>query len=364
MADRYWVGGSGTWDSSSTTNWSATSGGSGGASVPTGSDSVFVDANSGSPTITLSGAIVGFRLNTTGATCTFTGTGTLSLGTTYGVSATYSIIFSTTTTWNATGLLTLGSFYTSGGAQRNLDTKGVVFNCSIDCVISNLTFRAFNLLSDLVLSSTSTLKMTQHFFANTYNVTAQNFILDGSANFVEVRMGSGTWTATGTGTVWSFTGNVTMTQETSTILLSDTSASDRTFAGGSKIYHNLVIGGTAGVSKTTFTGSNTFNIISSTKTVAHTLEFTASTTTTFTDWTISGTAGNLVTIQSATAANHTLAKAGNGVVDVDYLSISRSTATPTSRWYAGTNSTDGGNNSGWIFGNAPPTNGNFFLLFA
>ncbi len=40
MADRYWVGGTGTWDTTSTTNWSATSGGASGASVPTTADNV------------------------------------------------------------------------------------------------------------------------------------------------------------------------------------------------------------------------------------------------------------------------------------------------------------------------------------
>jgi len=41
MADRYWVGGTGTWGNSQTTNWSATSGGTAGASVPTASDNVY-----------------------------------------------------------------------------------------------------------------------------------------------------------------------------------------------------------------------------------------------------------------------------------------------------------------------------------
>lgn len=30
MANRYWVGGSGTWNASNTTNWSTASGGAGG----------------------------------------------------------------------------------------------------------------------------------------------------------------------------------------------------------------------------------------------------------------------------------------------------------------------------------------------
>lgn len=53
MANRYWVGGTGTWNSSNTANWSAVSGGVGGASVPTAADDVFFDSNTGSGTVTM-----------------------------------------------------------------------------------------------------------------------------------------------------------------------------------------------------------------------------------------------------------------------------------------------------------------------
>lgn len=43
MADRYWVGGNGTWDAT-TTHWSATSGGAAGASVPTSADNVIFNS--------------------------------------------------------------------------------------------------------------------------------------------------------------------------------------------------------------------------------------------------------------------------------------------------------------------------------
>jgi hypothetical protein len=52
MANRYWVGGTGTWDSTSTANWSATSGGAPGASAPTNIDDVFFDSLSGTGTCT------------------------------------------------------------------------------------------------------------------------------------------------------------------------------------------------------------------------------------------------------------------------------------------------------------------------
>jgi hypothetical protein len=56
MADRYWRGGTGTWNTSSTTNWSATSGGSGGASVPTASDNVIFD-QAATYSVTMTGAL-------------------------------------------------------------------------------------------------------------------------------------------------------------------------------------------------------------------------------------------------------------------------------------------------------------------
>jgi hypothetical protein len=46
MANRYWVLDTGTWDNSTTTHWSTSSGGLGGASVPGTSDDVIFDANS------------------------------------------------------------------------------------------------------------------------------------------------------------------------------------------------------------------------------------------------------------------------------------------------------------------------------
>jgi len=58
MATRYWVGGTGTWDASSTTNWSATTGGAGGASAPGALDSVIFDSASGTGTCTTAASAV------------------------------------------------------------------------------------------------------------------------------------------------------------------------------------------------------------------------------------------------------------------------------------------------------------------
>ena len=72
MANRYWVGGSGNWDTT-TTHWSATSGGTGGASAPTSVDSVFFD-QAGTYTVTFgSGTVNCFNFSNTAGTVTFTG---------------------------------------------------------------------------------------------------------------------------------------------------------------------------------------------------------------------------------------------------------------------------------------------------
>ncbi len=74
MANRYWVtGGTGDWNS--TTNWSTTSGGASGASVPISTDAALFDASSGAGTATLD-------ISPTIQTLTCTGfTGTLAFGT-------------------------------------------------------------------------------------------------------------------------------------------------------------------------------------------------------------------------------------------------------------------------------------------
>jgi hypothetical protein len=157
----------------------------------------------------------------------------------------------------------------------------------------------------------------------------------------------------------------TTTAGTGTGTISMTAATAKTFVGGGSTFNCTINQGGAGA--LTITGSNTFSNITNTykSTGATSILFTAGTTSTFTDWNASGESTRLLTIGSVTAASHTLSKA-SGTVSSDYLSISRSTATGGASWYAGANSTNGGNNSGWIF-TAPPApsagNGNFLMFF-
>ena len=139
MANRYWVGtAAGTWDASSTTNWSTISGGPGGASAPTSVDAVIFDSLSFYSCTTAAGATcaslsapsytfaailtLGADLTMTGS-CSF-GQGTLSL---------------------ATFKLTCSTFSSSVATARTLDFgtgnitvtgTGTVFNISIQTTLT------------------------------------------------------------------------------------------------------------------------------------------------------------------------------------------------------------------------------------
>ena len=199
---------------------------------------------------------------------------------------------------------------------------------------------------------------------NGFTLTAGLGIAFNTSNNRNITFNGGTLLLSSTGaTIWNGLGsNFTTTAGTGTGTISMTSASAKTFVGGGFTYNCTLNQGGAG--DLTITGSNTFTNITNTVQPASVL-FTAGTTSTFSNFSLSGTSGNLITIGSVTAASHTLSKA-SGTVSSDFLSISRSTATGGAGWYAGANSTDGGNNSGWIF-TAPPApsagNGNFLMFF-
>ncbi len=74
MGNRFWVGGTDTWDGNAYNHWSLTSGGAGGEAVPTNADDVFLDAASGAVTVTVGSSVACKSLTCTGFTGTLTGT--------------------------------------------------------------------------------------------------------------------------------------------------------------------------------------------------------------------------------------------------------------------------------------------------
>lgn len=183
MADRFWVGGTGSW-AATTTNWSATSGGSGGASLPTAADDVYFDANSGSGTVTVTTATrLCKSLSFRGLSGTSDYTGTFAQSGTGSITISGGLTLSASTTYTYAGALT---FNGSGGF--NITANGVSLSASsitINNVSLTLSFTdAFVTTGSLVLTggvllgstiSVGSFTLTSNSLSRVVSFTSMNF---------------------------------------------------------------------------------------------------------------------------------------------------------------------------------------------
>lgn len=217
-------------------------------------------------------------------------------------------------------------------------------------------------LADAFSAGATTFTLTAGTFTTSgFSVTAGSF-LSSNSNVRALNLGSSTFTVTGGGaSAFSIATANNMTVNAGTSVIALTSGSAKTFSGGGRTYYNLDQGGLGAM---TIAGSNTFNSITNTV-KNNSVVFTAGTTQTVSNFAVQGIAGQPTNISSSTPGSQfTLSKAF-GVVSVDYLGIQDSNATGGASWYAGTNSTNISNNTGWTF-TAPPSPGGsnaFFLMF-
>ena len=215
---------------------------------------------------------------------------------------------------------------------------------------------------------------TGTWIANDFNValtgaSANRFAINGGT----INMGTGTWQtnyAASSGNWWVGSGTITNATN-STIKFVTTNNTDYSFLGGTKTYGNIWFARGASTATNTISSSNTFADFKDDGSAAHSILFTTGTTQTVTTFTVSGTAGNLISIDSTTTGTHALVKSGGGTISSDYLNIQHSVATPSDTWYAGVNSTDNQAattaGSGWIFTAPPPpppsTGEEYLILF-
>lgn len=186
---------------------------------------------------------------------------------------------------------------------------------------------------------------------NNVNVTTWGLSRSGSTSTTAIDFGTGTWTLNGTGTIVSFatTTGLTLNQpgggNYSNIVISNTSSTDKTIAGGNLTYDNISITG-GGTGKVIFTGSNSWNnfTINAPKTV----QLTSTTTQTIRGtFSATGTSSNHIIINAVTPASAGAFSKSSGIVDADYLELTDITGTGGATWYAGANST-ASNSAGWI----------------
>ncbi len=192
MASRFWVGGTGNWDASTTTNWSATSGGGGGASVPTASDDVTFDTLSNATaytvTITATAACLSLTVgNPAAGAITFDGVSALNVSGNLSFAASISLPYAGTITMNAT----------SG-------TKTMTWNGNT--LLAGLTFNGsggtFQMVDDLIMGSTKTITLT----AGTFSANSRKVTMNGTGNSV-----SGSFTGSSSFFDLTFTGTAAKT---------------------------------------------------------------------------------------------------------------------------------------------------------
>lgn len=357
MASRYWVGGTANWDATAGTKWATTSGGSGGAAVPTSADSVFFDANSGSGTVTI--AINGNNIGGASLDCTgFTGTLTGSLG--------QLLVYGNMTLGSGMTFSYTGGLFFNGNATLTSNGK------SIPCDLSGQQFinGAYTLtLGDAFVSTHSngvfpTSDASAVFDANNKNVTCVSYKMSNGTT----TMGSGTWEMTGgannfDGTAYLpfYISGGTLNYDTSTVKFTYTGTNTigpRIDTAGGRLYNVwFARGASTGTNRFQFQTTQTYNDIKDTGTAAHSIVFTSGLTYTISSFNVTGSAGNLISINSNDTATHTLSCA-SGIISCDYLSIQHSVATGGATFYAGANSTNNNSvataGSGWIF-TAPPS---------
>jgi hypothetical protein len=240
MAARYWILGAGNWND--TAHWSTTSGGVGGASVPTMDDDVYFDSNSGTGTvtvnaianmrnctfaqtqlITLANAAYAFNIFGNWTLCSntylntsFTGTGYIYLKATTSVNITSN---GCTSGWNRL------YFDGVGGTWTNQDDMNVTNNIYLNNGTWNTDSKAITLLEFWNTSTTTILTLGSSIFTctrwaeqlnfNTFNYNTSTIILKSSSiSIFSIYAGRIFYNLTFTGvtatTAYPITSNVTV----------------------------------------------------------------------------------------------------------------------------------------------------------
>lgn len=353
------------WNLTGTQNWSATAWSLLPGSTPVAGtfplpqDTAFIDNNGAATTINFDAA---WNLPTINLS-------ERNNAVTLGITATTSpeicgdLILSSAVTWSASAVgITL-----QGRGSRVISCGGATINTNVNIDAPSSTY---TLTSAFTMGAAYTLTLLRGTFnADIFNVTTGKFA-SGTTSALDILyyrqlyMGSGTWTISGTGTIWDTTNNTYMNADkgTANIVISDNSTATKNFSSqGCTTFNKITLAG-SGICTYDFFNSNNFAEIDSTKTVAFTITFSTTAAQLFGKWSVSGSAGNLVTVTTRTASTVALLGIQQTTSGIDYLNVSwinNRTLINTvdfqafGDFYVGANSTNGGNNTNVFFTATP-----------
>jgi hypothetical protein len=257
MADRYWILGTGSWSSTNTVNWSASSGGAGGASVPTAADNVFFDANSNVGTTAFTVTMANSpRVCNDFTAAGLDGTMTLA-GTSIGLTVSGSLTFQAT---NFTRTYTGKTTFNATTTGKTVTTNGVAFG-------GDVTFDAVGGAWTLgsALSTSAAITVVSETFdtssSGNYAVTASSFVSAGSI-LRTINLNASTVTLSSGATPWDMSTSINATLNAGTSTINLTSSTGPFFAGGGKTYYDVAYTATGQSSSSGISGVNTFNNLS------------------------------------------------------------------------------------------------------
>ena len=236
--------------------------------------------------------------------------------------------------------------------RRNMTLSGNGSNTSCIFTINTLSMYGVILGSHLV-NTRSLVISSGGFDANNFDITIGTVNAMPSSSSL-VALGNGVWTLTGTGAVWAANAAVNIDPEGSTMVITDTTATAKTFSGAGKQYNVLRVAG----DNVTISGNNTFyQLAVNTAGLANGLKITAGSTQTIDvgGLTTNGASGSRAKLGSTTTATFSMTTV-KPQVSVDWMDISYSSVVETATWYAGANSLNTVGNVNWIFTAPPPTN--------
>lgn len=343
MSARYWVGGTATWDATAGSKWATTSGGAGGASIPTSSDDVYFDANSGSGTVSWGASGMAARnvdfTGFAGTVQSFASSLSLQGNLTFGSGMNNYASF----TCAGTGVIT-----TNGVGCGSINVSGnytVVGNITVSFSLTTSSSASLDLSNKTIVARALNVSNT-----SSQNWTNAHITLTGAAgNILNIASGA----------------SINSANSVLDVYPTGSGGSSITLVGGGKHFGRTTIdrGDTTGT--LTITGNNTFDSLKYRANYNHDLHFAASSTQTILgEVDIAGKSGAVIDLDTSTGSGIFTLSKPSGIVDSDYLNITRSTVTGNADWYAGANSVDNGSNTDWIFADAPyQSKSNFLALF-
>jgi len=249
MADRYWVGGTASWDGTAGTKWAATSGGAGGQSVPTNADDVFFNAASGAVIVNITAAASCRNLTCTGYTGSLVGSSSLEIA--------GNCTLVPGMTWNHFGTVTFSG--ASGASPFLIDGGGKTFGASFNPVFiaSGASTFTWSLQSAFIAAGSFTVRGGT-FNTNNFALTAFDLVSSNS-NTRTINLGSSTVTLSG-GIVFNFSNKTNLTFNAGTSQVNCSGVGPIVDTNAAAGLYNLSLTSTAISSSTILVGGSYNNI--------------------------------------------------------------------------------------------------------